>query len=275
MTTEYQVLRQVILTALLRVPSTPEIRRLLIEVNRGLDFATAQAIHAYAGARDTIRKRFISILGHELRNPLNAVLLGASAINAAHCSQPKHASIAWTMQRSAERMQRMVGDVIDFAQAHLGHGIPAIPVACDLGGIAAEAAHEMRLGHPDRDLVLETRGDLAGSWDHDRVLQALSNLISNSVQQGSDPIRVGVFEHPDQLAVITRVTNRGATIPPDLIGQLFEPFGPRRGTQARRSGLAADRARPRWRMLGELRGREDHVRDRLAARPRAAGPGSS
>ncbi len=234
---EYQILRTVILTALLPIEGTPDNRRLLIELNGALDFATAQAIHAYAGARDTIRERFISILGHDLRNPLNAVLLGASALTSVHCSQPKHASISATILRSAGRMQRMITDVMDFAQAHLGHGIPATPVPCNLGGIASEAVNELKTAHPERTITIETHGDLAGYWDRDRVLQALSNLISNAVQHGTDPIQVAVSEHPDKLSVTTRVTNAGVTIPADDLPRLFEPFGPRRAADSRRTGL--------------------------------------
>lgn len=233
---EYQLLRTVIITKLLVIEGSEQNRRLLIRFHEGVDFATAQAIHAFADRRDNLRERFISILGHDLRNPLNAILLGASAINSARCSQPKHETIAATVQRSALRMQRMIGDVMDFAHAHLGDGIPVVPVRCDLGMITREALNELIAGNPDRDLAIETRGDLAGYWDHDRVLQAMSNLIANAIQHGTDPIRIEVLEGADKLAVTTRVTN-GGTIPADLVDQLFVPFGPRRAAESRRAGL--------------------------------------
>ncbi|CAN5734772.1 sensor histidine kinase [soil metagenome] len=219
--TEYQILRTVILTSMLSMEASKETRPFLIRMHQGLDLASAQAIHAYAARRDVIRERFIGILGHDLRNPLNAILLGASAIGSTECSQPKHDSISATMQRSALRMQLMIADVMDFAHAHLGEGIPAVPIPCDLGAIAREAVHELATVHPGRAIAVETRGDLAGHWDRDRVLQALSNLVANAVQHGNDPISVEVLERADKLAVTTRVSSTGTTIPREMLAQLF------------------------------------------------------
>ncbi len=237
LTTEYGLLRLVIQEQLLQLECTDEVRKLVIRVNEGLDFATAEAVHRYTARRDEVRERFIGILGHDLRNPLSSIVLASAGISAVPCTHAKHASNASIIQRSAERMQRMIGDVMDFAQAHLGEGIPASPVACDISALAIEAAHELQLAHPGRDVRVETSGDLRGYWDRDRVIQALSNLIGNALQHGQDPVRVHVEEQPDRLAVITRVTNRGPTIDATHLTELFQPFGPHRDDGPRRSGL--------------------------------------
>lgn len=237
LTTEYQLLRVVIQTALLDLDDTDEIRTLVIRVNEGIDFATIEAVHRYSARRDQVRERFIGILGHDLRNPLSSIVLASAGIAAVPCTHAKHASNASIIQRSAERMQRMIADVMDFAQAHLGEGIPATPVACDMTEMAIEAAHELQLAHPERDIKVETAGDLRGYWDRDRVIQALSNLVGNAIQHGVDPTRVVVSERPDRLAVITRVTNHGPTIDAARLTQLFQPFGPHLDDGPRRSGL--------------------------------------
>ena len=237
LTTEYQLLRLVLQTELLKLECTDEVRKLVIRVNEGLDFATTEAVHRYSARRDEVRERFIGILGHDLRNPLSSIVLASAGIAAVPCTHAKHASNASIIQRSAERMQRMIGDVMDFAQAHLGEGIPAKPVACDISALAIEAAHELQLAHPGRDVRVETSGDLRGYWDRDRVIQALSNLIGNAIQHGVDPIEVLVAEQPDRLSVITRVTNRGPTIDAVHLTQLFQPFGPNLDDGPRRSGL--------------------------------------
>jgi signal transduction histidine kinase len=237
LTVEYQVLRTTICTALLAVESSDQVRQLLIRVNEGIDFATSAAVHRYTGRRDEIRERFISILGHDLRNPLSSILLGAATIAALPCATAKHATTASIIQRSAERMQRMIADVMDFAQAHLGDGIPSVPAECDMRTLATEAARELQLANPERVITLEANGDLRGAWDKDRVIQALSNLIGNSVQHGTDPIRIVVDEAADHMSVRTRVENRGRAIPTGELNQLFQPFGPNRDPAKRRSGL--------------------------------------
>jgi hypothetical protein len=231
---EYQVLRSVILSNMLALKSTLEIRRQLIRLNEGIDFATSEAIHRYAALRNEVRERFVAILGHDLRSPLGSIMLAANGIAMQACDHPKHASNAEVIERSAARMQRMIDDVLDFARAHLRGGIPATPVACDLGIIATDAVHEIRAAHPSRDLRVTTIGDLRGYWDPDRITQALVNLVSNALQHGSDPVEIVVEEQPDHLAVITRVTNRGSSIPARVLERMFQPFAT---DPERRTGL--------------------------------------
>ena len=237
LTKEYHLLRMIILRALLVLPCTDEVRRLMILVDDGLDFAAAEAVSRYTSHRDEVRDRFVGILGHDLRNPLSSVTLAAAGIAAFPCTAPKHASNASIIQRSAERMQRMIGDVMDFAQAHLGDGIPAVPVPCDMAALAIEAAHELKLVHPDRDIAVESSGNTSGAYDKDRVVQVLSNLIGNAIQHGTDPIRIMVREREDRLAVVTRVTNHGKPIDAARLTQLFEPFSAALEPRERRSGL--------------------------------------
>lgn len=232
LTTEYQVLRLVILEHLLELEATRQVFESLIRLNVGLDYAVNDAIRSYTKNRDVTRERFISILGHDLRNPLNAVALATETILATPCNDPRHQRLATTGQRSADRMGRMIADVIDFAHAHLGGGIPAVPSGCNMGLLCEEAAAELRLTHPERVIRVATAGDLDGAWDRDRVLQAISNLIGNAIQHGLDPIEVSARESPEHDAVVTVVRNRGAAIPTGQLDRLFDPF--RQGASAAR-----------------------------------------
>ncbi len=236
--TEYQILRNVILQHMLLVESSSEVRVSLVRLNDGIDYAVGEAVARYSGSRDKIRERFVGILGHDLRVPLNAVALAAANIAAHPCTDPKHARMATTIQNSSDRMFRMIADVIDFTHAHLGAGIPAVPTVADIGEICEEAVSELRLSHPQREIVVELAGDLRGHVDRDRLVQALSNLIGNAIQHGQDPIIVSVHESKERDAVITQVKNFGTPIPPEVAKHLFDPFRAGRGaTHQPRSNL--------------------------------------
>lgn len=224
LSTEYQILRNVILEALLQVKSDETVRLSLVQLNDGIDYAVNEAVRRYSTRRDEIRERFVGILGHDLRNPLNAVSLAAAHVIATPCDDPKHVRMGATIQRSADRMMRMISDIIDFAHAHLGHGIPAVPTPQDMGEICENAAQELRIAHPERTIRVTRSGDLTGAWDHDRVMQALSNLIGNALQHGTDPIVISASESADHHTVLTRVTNGGESIPRETLEQLFDPF---------------------------------------------------
>lgn len=224
LSTEHQVLRRVILRELLQLDSSRHVREALILLNEGMDVAINDSIKLYTESREQVRERFVSILGHDLHNPLHAVALASASIAATPCGEPKHARMAALIQRSAERMMRIISDVIDFAHAQLGDGIPMVPKPCVMGELCEEVIGELRLVHPGRELQLVTSGDTRGHWDCDRLTQLLGNLVSNALNHGADPVVVRVEEAPDRLSVRLRVENRGAAIPTAELATLFDPF---------------------------------------------------
>lgn len=224
LTSEYQILRNVILRHLLAVESTRHVRLALVRLADGLDFAVNDAVRRYSLVREQIRERFVGILGHDLKNPVHAVEIAARQIASVACSEPNHGRLGALIQHTAERMMRMIGDVVDFAHSHLGQGIPVRPVRCDLAEICHDVVRELRLGYPDRDLRVEVAGDTTGAWDRDRTYQVVENLVGNALQHGADPITIAACEAPDRRAVILRVANRGRPIPEEDQPRLFDPF---------------------------------------------------
>jgi signal transduction histidine kinase len=216
---EYSVLRQVLGEHLAGQDPAE-----LVRAHAGLDEAITQSITRYVVARDQIRERFVSVLGHDLRSPLSAIQMAATNLSGIEGLGARERRLVGTVQRSGLRMQRLIEDVIHFARIHLGRGMPAEPTRCDLGEIAQQAVDELHTVHPGRDLRIALAGDLAGTWDRDRVFQAISNLIGNAIQHGDDPVEVTVAEEPGGRAVLLQVANRGGRLPPEELHRLFDPF---------------------------------------------------
>ncbi len=171
------------------------------------------------------RERFIGILGHDLRNPLNAITMGVELLR--DLPEP-HSKVVGRIGRSAHRMDAMIRDVLDFARGRLGDGIPVTPSQVDLHRLCKEIVAEMTQACPARTFSFEAAGDLRGEWDPDRVEQVLSNLLGNAVTHGAGAIRVIASDAGDE--VIMTVHNEGAAIPVALLPTLFDPFS--RATQA-------------------------------------------
>ncbi len=174
------------------------------------------------------KEQFIGILGHDLRNPLAAISLGAEAFRV--LPEP-YARVARQVLRSAHRMDVMIRDIMDFTRGRLGGGIPVTMGPCDLGVLACEVTEEIRLAHPSRDIGCATDGELGGACDTARAEQVFSNLLGNAVAHGADPIRLLVVRAGDD--VLISVTNRGTTIPAHMLPRLFEPFSRGHGSRAR------------------------------------------
>jgi signal transduction histidine kinase len=166
-------------------------------------------------------ERFLGILGHDLRNPLTA-MLGAAALLDVDPLTERQTQLVSRIQRSAERMKRMVDVLLDFTRSRCGEGIPVSRAPVDMREICLQIVDEMRLAHPGRAAVFDAFGNLGGHWDGDRVAQVISNLLANALQHGRDPIRLVVRD--DGSEVIVEVSNCGAPIPEHTLPTLFEPF---------------------------------------------------
>lgn len=237
-TAEYALLRSALLHECMSVPTTDSVRDPLMRLNEGMDQAVNEAVKRYTRRRDEVRDRFIGILAHDLRNPLNTIVVAAGRVVTMSSGPDDKLHKAATMiMRSSERMARMIHDVIEFAREHMGGGIPVELKPCNLGDAIAEIVQEVQSSHPKREIELSTSGDLDGHWDRDRVLQAMSNLIGNAIEHGIDPIRVRVEETPDRRAIVTTVSNRGRVIPAEELATLFDPFKNRDASRTAGLGL--------------------------------------
>ena len=173
---------------------------------------------------------FVGILSHDLRNPLNALRLSAEHILVrTHADNASEGPVRREARRiigTVDRMNRMVGQLLDFTRIRVGHGLPVDRTDMDLAEVSRRIIGDARTSRPDRNIALRVHGDPRGRWDPDRLWQLLSNLVSNAIEYGDD-VRVEVDgEHPDN--VILRVRNRGH-IPPELRPHIFEPFRRRNG----------------------------------------------
>lgn len=238
-TREYIVLRSTILNELMSVRSSEATGPQLVRVNEGMDEAVHEAVRRYSSRRDEVRDRFIGVLAHDLRNPLQGIVLAARRIAAA--ASPGTADtlhrLTEIITRSAERMGRMVQDVIDLARGQIGGGIPIVLRHADMGALSREVIEEIEQAFPGRELVLEREGDLRGVWDHDRVVQALSNLVGYALERGATGVVMSAREAPDHQAVVTTVHDTGRPVPSAEVAGAFDPFLGEPGTDSSRGGL--------------------------------------
>ncbi|MDQ3368163.1 MAG: PAS domain-containing sensor histidine kinase [Myxococcota bacterium] len=165
------------------------------------------------------REQFIAILGHDLRNPLSAIALGAELL--VELPEP-YARMGGQIARSARRMEIMIRDVMDFTRGRLGGGIPVMLRDCDLAGICREVVSEMTQAYPQRDIQLATEGVVRGQCDSDRMEQVISNLIGNAITHGEDPITVAVRDAGDEIELI--VESSGPPISELSMARMFEPY---------------------------------------------------
>lgn len=175
-------------------------------------------------ARADFEEKLIGIVSHDLRNPLQAILLGAAALLRQDELDPRTTKSVLRIQRSADRATRLVSDVLDFTQARLGSGIPMKRRPGNLHELAAQVAEEVLAGHPQREVQVESSGAGAGTWDADRIAQVIANLLSNALKYGAPGTPVTLSTRGEATELVLEVHNQGAPIASDIVQSLFEPM---------------------------------------------------
>lgn len=170
------------------------------------------------------RERFIGIVSHDLRNPLNAILLSVNALMRSDCVAQHQVKTVRRIATSAERMGRMIADLLDFTRGRLGGGIPISPRPANLRVICRQVVEELEVGHTQRELRLSTVGDFQGEWDPDRLAQLLGNLGKNALDYSPDGLPVDFTLRDEGDRVLVEVHNGGPPIPADQLSRIFEPF---------------------------------------------------
>ncbi|HET7785540.1 MAG TPA: ATP-binding protein [Myxococcales bacterium] len=176
------------------------------------------------------REQFVGIVSHDLRNPLTAILNSAQLLQRYGDLPERQARVAARISSSAERMARMIDDLLDFARSRLGGGFPIQRRRMDLQQVCEQIVEELEFAWT-RSIPVDAQGDLWGNWDPDRIAQVISNLVGNALQHSQGDVRVTLRAEGD--TVVLETWNGGQPIPAEVVPHLFEP-GRR---DARSSGL--------------------------------------
>jgi signal transduction histidine kinase len=188
-----------------------------------------------------VRDEFLAIVSHDLRTMLSNVSMSA-ALLAKHAAAQgdggavtsRHAS---TILRSAARMSRLVGDLVDVVsleagQLHLTMG------AHDATEVARDAVEAFQAAFTAQGISLKSAvpaGPLRARFDVDRVLQVLANLLGNALKFTGPGGVVVLSLAATNASVRFAVTDSGVGIPAGQEAVIFERF--RKLSPADRPGL--------------------------------------
>ena len=188
-----------------------------------IDGVQAEALAREARSEETARFRehFVGIVGHDLRNPLTAIVTSAQLLLRHGGLDQRQSRVAARISSAADRMARMIDDLLDFARSRLGGGFPINPRRIDLRALVEHTVEELLFVHTGRTVRIDAEGDPWGNWDPDRMAQVVGNLVGNALQHGDGEVRVMLRGGPD--SVVLETQNGGPAIPPEVLPWVFEP----------------------------------------------------
>lgn len=168
-------------------------------------------------------EQMMGIVSHDLRNPLNVIVMSTFVLERADLS-PTQRTVLSRINQSARHAQRLINDLLDFTQAKLGKGLPLHPGTIALHDVVGETVAALRVGYAQRQIEHLRHGEGRCRADADRVSQAIGNLVSNAISYGAADQPITVTSSVGAAGCEISVRNAGAPIPQDVQAMLFEPM---------------------------------------------------
>jgi PAS domain S-box-containing protein len=182
------------------------------------------------------QQMLLAIVGHDLRNPLSTILMGAAMLQAESDSPAVHRT-AERMARAAMRAGQLSSLLLDLAEAKLGRGLTLHPEAVDVVGVARDVIAEQEGAVPGRAIVFSSSGDATAHADPARIAQIFANLIGNAFHHGKPGTDILVSVRGEGDAIEIMVENAGDEIPKERRDKLFAPFGGSSAPPSKRRNL--------------------------------------
>jgi PAS domain S-box-containing protein len=179
---------------------------------------------------ERFRELFVGMLGHDLRDPLAAMVTGAGLLLQRGSLTPEDVKVAERIAAAGARMRRMIGQILDLTRSRLGGGIPVAPRRTDVHELTRRIIEEAEAAHPGRKIALLLQGDPSCVCDPDRIAQVLQNLVGNALHHTAPDVPVEVTVTCTDRGLRFSVHNDGPPIPPETLPVLFDPF--RRAAEA-------------------------------------------
>jgi signal transduction histidine kinase len=194
--------------------------------NEAVDQAIAESVHYYAEEVERWRNIFLGVLGHDLRNPLNAILLSSEFIAARAIDGPVAVAASRAI-RSGEHMRDLLDRLLVYNRAQLGRKFHVELENADLADVCRDQLDLLRTSLPEAHISFEGPAGVQVVCDASRIREAVANLVSNAHKYGERGGEIRVHLRPLEDLIELAVSNSGSNIPLDVVERIFDPL--RRG----------------------------------------------
>jgi len=200
-------------------------RRSALSLDNARLFEMAQRERARAEEASRAKDEFLAVVSHELRTPLNAILGWMQMLQSGALPPEKRARALDVVERNAKNQLALIEDLLDVSRIVSGK-LRLNVQQIDLGRIVESALDAIRPAAEAKSIGIQHEiapiRSLAG--DPDRLLQVISNLLTNAVKFTPSGGRIEVRLGRAADAVELSVTDSGRGIAPEFLPHVFERF---------------------------------------------------
>jgi signal transduction histidine kinase len=175
------------------------------------------------------RDLMLGVLSHDLHNPLGVILMSADALRRGEPLSEKRQRVVDRVTANARRIESMVRDLLDYTRTR-GQSLPMSPREGDLVALCHQVVDGLQVLHPEAEVRCKAEGKTRGWFDPERVIQVISNLVTNAIVHGKagTPVTIGLRGTDGEIWM--EIHNEGPPIPESLLPHIFHAF--RRGAGA-------------------------------------------
>jgi signal transduction histidine kinase/ActR/RegA family two-component response regulator len=250
---DYQILRLVILEFLDDTLDQPLRTREVMAIGLALDEAISASVLSFVGyqerqLREANRRLtdFLPVLGHELRNPLAAVVASMEIVRMCKTRDSVLTEAHEIIERQVDQMTRLLNDMSDVSRIMRGQ-LDLRPTVIDLRDVVRQAVESLRPLINERNQALTVSlpdAALFVAGDAVRLQQVFSNLLHNAAKYTERGGKIALEAAPQKDRIVVHVRDTGVGIPHSLLPHIFDMFsqGPDHRHQGLGIGLALVRA---------------------------------
>lgn len=220
-----------------------ELRRQVDEATQALQHKVDELAQAKQKLEEAHQQQslFLAMVAHELMNPVTSIIAYAQYAGRPDQKPERVAGSTASIVSQGERLKRLIRDLQDVSRLATGQ-FELQRTHCDLLALTSEAVEHFRSRHTNHQFVFEAPENerFPGSYDRDRLLQAITNLLDNAVKY-SDPqttITIRLWTEAEEAHL--SISDEGIGISPEQRALLFQPFArlePARARKIKGTGL--------------------------------------
>jgi signal transduction histidine kinase len=183
-------------------------------------------LYREAQASILARDEFLSTASHELRSPVNALLLAAQGLGRGTIRPtPDHLHVVLgLLERQAFRLSRLIDEMLLVGRLHLGR-LELDVTEVDLASVVQDVMDDLAAAITESGcaISLQSTTRVVGRWDRDKIAAVVTNLLDNALKFGRGrPVEIALEEAGDDARL--RVTDHGIGIDPEALPHVFDKF---------------------------------------------------
>ena len=175
---------------------------------------------------EDFRRQMLGLVGHDMRNPLNTVVMASSLIKSRAKSEAE-VKLVDRVIHAADRLTRMITELLDFTACRLGGKVELVRDPANLGTLVSETVSEVAAARKTT-VALDLGETSEHAWDATRIEQMVSNLVLNAILHGTPPVRVSLRETEN--ASLLEIHDAGGELDVTQRDHLFAPTRKRLST---------------------------------------------